>query len=351
MAFTRGNFWQAVQKARKKAWLGEDVTYVQKGPDLINNESLSAINAAGTGEVELIKADGSNVTQLPNGANIPTGKTFTQTDAGAMRLNRPRITTSIDDVNGNEVIKTPATTSAVNEVTITNAATGGVPTISATGDDTSIPIQVSGKGTGAVYLGQVNCQGVALNGDQPILDSVNNELIKFTKATDAVNEVTIANAATATSPLLSATGGDTNISLRLAAKGTGQIVSANRVVQLMAAATDATAAAISYTAAQLLGGLILRDPNGLARADLLPTAALLVAAIPGSAVGTAFEFTLRNTADAAEVITVTAPDAAVTISGTATVGQSNSKRFLVVITNVTGAAEAYTAYSLGTVVH
>ena len=115
-------------------------------------------------------------------------------------------------------------------------------------------------------------------------------------------------------------------------------------------ATVATEGAATYTAAQLLGGLILRDPAGDNRADVSPTAALLVAAIPGAVVGTSFEFTIRNTADAGETITVTAGDG-VTLSGTMTIAQNNTKRFLAVCTNVTGAAEAVTIYSLGTIVH
>lgn len=114
--------------------------------------------------------------------------------------------------------------------------------------------------------------------------------------------------------------------------------------------TDATAAAITMTAAQILGGLILRDPNGAGRADLVPTAANLVAAIPGAEVGTSFEFTIRNTADAAETITVTTNTGA-TLSGTMTIAQNNSKRFLARLTNVTVGSEAYALYSLGTVVH
>ena len=115
-------------------------------------------------------------------------------------------------------------------------------------------------------------------------------------------------------------------------------------------ATDATAGALTYTAAMLRGGLILRDPNGAGRSDVTPTAAEIVASIPGAIVGSAFEFTIRNTADGNETITVTA-GSNVTISGTATIAQSNSKRFLAVCTNVTGSSEAVTIYSLGTVVH
>ncbi len=107
-----------------------------------------------------------------------------------------------------------------------------------------------------------------------------------------------------------------------------------------------TAGAATYTAAQLLGGLILRDPAGGARSDVTPTAALIIAAITGAAVGDSFEFTIRNTADANETITVT-EGVGVTLSGTMTIAQNNSKRFLCVVT----AADAVTIYSLGTVVH
>jgi hypothetical protein len=65
-------------------------------------------------------------------------------------ITTPKITTSINDANGNEVIKTPATTLAVNEVTVTNAATGNAPSIAATGGDTNIDVQLKGKGSGTV---------------------------------------------------------------------------------------------------------------------------------------------------------------------------------------------------------
>ncbi len=65
-------------------------------------------------------------------------------------LTTPKIVTSINDANGNEVIKTPATSSAVNELTVTNAATGNNPTLSATGGDTNIHLSLTGKGTGGV---------------------------------------------------------------------------------------------------------------------------------------------------------------------------------------------------------
>jgi hypothetical protein len=115
-------------------------------------------------------------------------------------------------------------------------------------------------------------------------------------------------------------------------------------------ATISTAAAVTFSAAEVLGGLILRDPNGAGRADLLPTAALLVRAIEGVYAGCSFYFDIRNTADAAETITVTTATG-LTLSGTMTIAQNNSKRFLARVTNSTPGSEAVTVYSLGTMVH
>lgn len=114
--------------------------------------------------------------------------------------------------------------------------------------------------------------------------------------------------------------------------------------------TITTAGVVTYAAEQLLAGLLLRDPNGAGRSDVTPTAALLVAAMPGCTKGTSFMFVIRNDADAAETITVTAGTGA-TLSGTMTIAQSNSKLFLVRITENIPGAETYTVYSLGTVVH
>jgi len=108
-----------------------------------------------------------------------------------------------------------------------------------------------------------------------------------------------------------------------------------------------TAGNVTYTIEQLLAGLILRDP-GAARSDVTPTAALIVAGIPNAKVGMKFEFVIQNDAGGAETITLTA-GADVTLSGTMTIAQSNSKRFLVEITDIS-ATEAVTIYSLGTFV-
>ena len=70
-------------------------------------------------------------------------------------LTAPKIGTSILDTNGNELILLTATGSAVNEITLANAATGSSPILSATGSDTDIGISIQPKGTGQVTLDQL----------------------------------------------------------------------------------------------------------------------------------------------------------------------------------------------------
>jgi len=67
-------------------------------------------------------------------------------------LTTPRVITSINDTNGNELFGITATASAVNELTVANAATGNNPVISATGSDTNIGITLTPKGTGNAVL-------------------------------------------------------------------------------------------------------------------------------------------------------------------------------------------------------
>ena len=68
-------------------------------------------------------------------------------------LTSPAIGTKISDTNGNELINFTATGSAVNEITIANAATGVTgPVISATGE-TNVGININPKGSGVFNSG------------------------------------------------------------------------------------------------------------------------------------------------------------------------------------------------------
>ena len=64
-------------------------------------------------------------------------------------LTSPAIGTKISDTNGNELINFTATGSAVNEITLANAATGNAPTITASGE-TNVSLNLVPKGTGTL---------------------------------------------------------------------------------------------------------------------------------------------------------------------------------------------------------
>lgn len=103
-----------------------------------------------TGETALLYLDGGGagaaVVAIPLDSSAVT-LTGTQTLTNKT-LTAPKVGTSVNDTNGAELIKVTATSSAVNEVTLANAATGNNPTLSATGDDTNVGLNVTPKGTG-----------------------------------------------------------------------------------------------------------------------------------------------------------------------------------------------------------
>ena len=103
--------------------------------------------------------DGTNpdIDTLPAGDVTTTG---TQTLTNKT-LTSPKIGTSILDTNGNELFLLTATSSAVNELTYANAATGNAPAFTASGGDSNININLVPKGTGQV---QANGSGLATTG-------------------------------------------------------------------------------------------------------------------------------------------------------------------------------------------
>tara|TARA_R100001443_G_scaffold88129_1_gene94649 strand:+ start:6294 stop:7511 length:1218 start_codon:yes stop_codon:yes gene_type:complete len=91
--------------------------------------------------------DGTNpdIYTLPAG-DVTTGGTQTLTNK---TLTSPKIGTSILDTNGNELALLTATSSAVNEITLANAATGNGPIISSTGE-TNVDLNLNPKGSGVL---------------------------------------------------------------------------------------------------------------------------------------------------------------------------------------------------------
>jgi len=91
------------------------------------NTDLDSVDA-------IFAADGTGTSV---GLNVGSGKSL-------------KLVGDVIDTNGNELLKVTATASAVNELTLANAATGGAPTFTASGGDTNIGMKLVGKGTGEV---------------------------------------------------------------------------------------------------------------------------------------------------------------------------------------------------------
>ena len=70
----------------------------------------------------------------------------------------------IADANGNELIMLQTASSAVNQLEVTNSASGGSIVVGASGDDSNIDIDISPKGTGEVNIaaGNLNYAGTAI---------------------------------------------------------------------------------------------------------------------------------------------------------------------------------------------
>jgi len=81
-----------------------------------------------------------------------TGTVLTLTDTSISSTQDIRLPTakSIADDSGNEYLKFVKTASAVNEISITNSATGNSPDLSVTGSDTNIGLSITTKGTGLI---------------------------------------------------------------------------------------------------------------------------------------------------------------------------------------------------------
>ena len=108
----------------------------------------SAIFGAADKTSKLVYLNGTDAVDLGI-VNLTNPVTLTNKTLTSPTINDP-IINIIDDTNGNEEIIFTTTASAVNELTVANAATGNNPNVSASGGDANVGINLTPKGTGAV---------------------------------------------------------------------------------------------------------------------------------------------------------------------------------------------------------
>jgi len=116
----------------------------------VSGSGITYVAGAAGRVTKLLYTDGTNVLDASadfgevtlTGTQTLTNKTLTS----------PKIGTDILDTGGNELINLTATGSAVNEITLANAAADNDPRITLSGDSTNIGLEVLPKGTGAFVV-------------------------------------------------------------------------------------------------------------------------------------------------------------------------------------------------------
>ena len=143
--------------------------------------TVQFIQAGGTG-ITFATTDKSTKIFFADGTNIVNVGMVSET--GIQTLTNKTLTTpviaQINDANGNEELIFTATASAVNEITLANAATGNNPVISATGGDTNVGITLTPKGD----LGRITA-----NGETKIFGVFENATISTTYVTTFTYDV------------------------------------------------------------------------------------------------------------------------------------------------------------------
>ena len=139
---------------------------------------------------KLVVAKGDDGTN-PNIVEISLATAGTVTETGTQTLTNktltsPKIGTSILDTNGAELFKLTATSSAVNEITYNNAATGNKPTLTASGDDSNIGISIQPKGTGTITIDALTFPAADGSSGQ-ILQTNGSGVLSFTTPSSGIS--------------------------------------------------------------------------------------------------------------------------------------------------------------------
>jgi len=126
---------------------------------LITDSSTSTlINKTLTTPTIASITNGGTVT-IPSGADtlaaIGATQTITNKTIVAPTLIHPKLGTNLQDSSGNEFLILSKAGSAVNEITLANAATGNNPSLTASGGDANVGINLSVKGKGSVKVDKI----------------------------------------------------------------------------------------------------------------------------------------------------------------------------------------------------
>ena len=152
------------------------------GTAVLDSDTMSGASATKLASSESIKAyvDSQTSSVTASSTTTFTNKTLTAAkivDGGFLA-----------DANGNELIKMQTTSSAVNELELTNAATGGAVVVGTSGGDSNIDLTLTPKGTGEVNIaaGDLNYGGTAVTATGAELNYLDIATLGLTAASKAV---------------------------------------------------------------------------------------------------------------------------------------------------------------------
>jgi len=178
--------------------LTENFYFIENGTSGAHTVQLKAESGSGATVTfsatdkgdKLVVAKGDDGTN-PNIVEISLATAGTVTETGTQTLTNktltsPKIGTSILDTNGAELFKLTATSSAVNEITYNNAATGNKPTFTASGDDTNIGVSIQPKGSGTVTIDALTFPAADGSSGQ-ILQTDGSGNLSFTTASSGIS--------------------------------------------------------------------------------------------------------------------------------------------------------------------
>jgi len=178
----------------------------------ITNTNLNLVQQAIAGFESISIAGGAQTTTL-----VMTDATLSNARNAVIKLT--------GTITGNQVVTIP--TSIEKTYIVSNGTVGAFTVEFKQAGGTGTTFSTTDKGIKILFADGTNIVDVNANfsaSSFPQLnDSNGNEEIKFTTTASAVNELTVTNSATGNGPEISATGGDTNIDLKITPKGSGKI--------------------------------------------------------------------------------------------------------------------------------
>ena len=192
-------------------------------------------------------------------------------------------------ITGNRTVTITTASGVTNKVYVIRNSTIGAFTVTVLiQGQTGVTFSATDKGTKILYLNgtdvvdsnigklsndftptlaanlSTNSKNIIVGNTYGIIDENANEQIKFSTTASATNEITIANAAAGNSPVISATGGDTNVGITLTPKGDLGRITANgetKIFGVFEGATISTTFITSFTYDVLTQAVYFQNVN------------------------------------------------------------------------------------------